>query len=77
MTVSWNAAPRASSYAVYASQTGGAYSLLGRTASTTLTTGRLTNHSYTFEVTTLIGSTWTSGQSNPSTTRTILGSHCA
>lgn len=77
LVVSWAAAPHASAYRVYESETAGIFVAVTTTTATDWTTGQLTrNHSYTFEVSTLIGAAWASDPSSPSATRSLQGNHC-
>lgn len=63
-TVRWSTATHATKYTVYDSKTSGSYASLGTTTTATYTSSALTSGKYTFEVTTSIGTKWTSAKSS-------------
>jgi hypothetical protein len=77
VTLTWSAIPDASTYTIYESKTGGAYTAVASTSATTWTSGTLKKRStYSFEVATTIGATWLSAPSTPTTALDIHGKHC-
>lgn len=72
--VSWLTAAHATGYTVYQSKTSGSYSSVATVTATDWTSGTLTNGKYTFEVSTSIGSRWTSSRSSSTSSRTITSS---
>lgn len=75
VTVSWAAVTHASSYTVYDSTTSQStgYSVIAAgVTSTSWTSGTLANGTYWFEVVAVVGNNWTSPNSLPTASRTIL-----
>ncbi len=69
--VTWLAATHATGYTVYESKTSGSYSSVATVTTTGWTSGTLTSGKYTFEVSTSIGSRWSSARSSATSSRTV------
>lgn len=69
--VSWAAATHATGYTVWESKTSGPYAAVARVTATSWSSGTLTAGAYVFEVSTDIGTRWSSTRSGTSATATI------
>jgi fibronectin type 3 domain-containing protein len=79
IVVTWSAVTHATSYTIYQSTTSqnAGYAVVATAATTTWTTAALANNKYFYEITTNIGTNWTSARSGSTTKRTISSGTCA
>jgi hypothetical protein len=72
ITVAWSSVSNATDFEVWQSFNSGTYMSIGTLTGTAWTSGTgLAAGTYTYEVETLVGSNWASGQSSPTAARTI------
>jgi hypothetical protein len=74
VTVTWTAASHATGYTVYESKTSGSYTSVASVTTLSWTSGALTKAKYKFEITSSIGTKWSSAKSAASAARTITTS---